>query len=411
MNFIDLFAGCGGLSEGFTKAGFTGISHVEMCSNASKTLRTRIAYHYLKKKNKLNHYKDYLNQNITNEQLWEYVPDFLQSSVINTEITKKSLHTIFSKIDNSIHNKQIDLIVGGPPCQAYSVVGRSRDIKGMKWDRRNFLFRFYAEFLNKYKPKVFIFENVLGLLSAGQKRYFNEMIETFTNLDYSVDWKILNSEDFGVLQKRNRVFIIGRYKSKYFKFPQLNKINNKWQIKEDLFFDLPSLKPGQAIEKAKYIKPTNNYLNKSGIRNGFDFVTQHICRPHNSRDLEIYSIAINKLLNEQKRLKYIDLPSRLQTHSNKVSFLDRYKVVNPFGLSHTIVAHISKDGHYYIYPDINQIRSISVREAARIQSFPDDYYFEGGRSSAFKQIGNAVPPLMAERIAISIKDILEVDKQ
>ena len=142
--------------------------------------------------------------------------------------------------------------------------------------------------------------------------------------------------------------------------------------------------------------------------NGIDFTTQHITRNHNERDLEIYSIAIDKWVNKKERLKYNDLPERLQTHNNTKAFLDRYKVVDPLGHSHTVVAHISKDGHYYIYPDLKQIRSISVREAARIQSFPDDYFFEGGRTAAFKQIGNAVPPLMAQALARVIADLFKL---
>jgi DNA (cytosine-5)-methyltransferase 1 len=126
--------------------------------------------------------------------------------------------------------------------------------------------------------------------------------------------------------------------------------------------------------------------------------------------LEIYSIAINKWLNGKKRLHYDELPKRLQTHNNTHAFLDRFKVIDPEGHSHTVVAHIAKDGHYYIYPDLNQVRSISVREAARIQSFPDSYYFEGGRTAAFKQIGNAVPPLMAASLAKTIFQLLSEQK-
>ena len=151
------------------------------------------------------------------------------------------------------------------------------------------------------------------------------------------------------------------------------------------------------------LSETTKSLAKCAIRNGIDFVTQHIARPHNTLDLAIYKIAIKKWLTNGERLRYPDLPSNLKTHKNETSFIDRFKVVDIHGLSHTMVAHIAKDGHHYIYPDKKQVRSISVREAARIQSFSDDYYFEGGRTSAFKQIGNAVPPLMSKEIAQKIK--------
>ncbi|MFN8244915.1 MAG: DNA cytosine methyltransferase [Ferruginibacter sp.] len=141
-------------------------------------------------------------------------------------------------------------------------------------------------------------------------------------------------------------------------------------------------------------------------------LTQHITRPHTKQDKEIYKIAVNKWEKEHKRLDYNDLPERLKTHKNRHSFFDRFKVVAAdLNYSQTVVAHIAKDGHYYIHPDIEQNRSISVREAARLQSFSDDYYFEGvkessNRTAAFKQIGNAVPPLMAERIAATLKNVL-----
>lgn len=407
MNFIDLFAGCGGLSEGFIKAGYEPIAHVEMCPDASNTLKTRIAYHYLSQNQKVNYYFEYLKLKISREELWKYIPQQLLHSVINKEIANKTKHDIFKQINELSNGKKIDLIIGGPPCQAYSIVGRSRDAKGMKWDRRNFLFRFYAEFIKKYKPTFFIFENVLGILTAGNRKYFKEMLEIFSELGYSVDWKILNAENYGVLQKRRRVIIIGRRGKSKFTFPAIEEIRKNWEIKKDLFSDLPFLSPGQELHVCKYTKSATKYLKNTGIRNGFDHTTQHITRNHNERDLEIYAIAVNKWLKEKKRLNYSDLPKRLQSHNNKESFLDRYKVIDSFGYSHTVVAHIAKDGHYYIYPDINQIRSISVREAARIQSFPDDYYFEGGRTAAFKQIGNAVPPLMAEKIALALRNLLQ----
>ena len=407
MNYIDLFAGAGGLSEGFIREGFTPIAHVEMSKEACDTLKTRLAFHFLSQNKKTGIYLSYLRNEISKEQLWNQIPEELLKSVINDEISGKTIQNIFRQIDGKLNSKKVDLIIGGPPCQAYSLVGRSRDPKGMRWDKRNFLFRFYAEFLVRYQPKYFVFENVLGLLTAGNARYLNEMIDLFNSIGYSVaEPTVLNAEEYGVLQRRRRVIIIGQRGKKKFQFPNPEKMENTWQAKKDLFFDLPKLKPGDELPVTKYTQLINEYLKETEIRNGVDFVTQHITRNHNERDLEIYSLAIDKWLNDKKRLKYDELPERLQTHKNISSFLDRYKVVDPTGHSHTVVAHIAKDGHYYIYPDPKQVRSISVREAARIQSFPDDYFFEGGRTAAFKQIGNAVPPLMAYAIAQKMKELL-----
>jgi len=406
LKYIDLFAGAGGLSEGFIREEFEPVAHVEMNAEAADTLKTRIAYHYFRQMKQLKPYYDYLKQDISRNELWDSIPQHLLEYVINEEITEKTIDSIFEKIDSQLDGKKVDLIIGGPPCQAYSLVGRSRDPNRMKGDKRNFLFRYYAKFLIRYKPKYFVFENVLGLLTAGNAKYLNEILDLFEEIGYSADMKVLNAEEYGVLQKRRRVIIIGRKGKNKFHFPELQKVENNWQTKRDLFFDLPYLKPGQELEVADYTKSINEYLKKTETRNGIDYTTQHITRNHNDRDLEIYSLAIDKWLNDRERLKYNDIPKRLQTHKNAEAFLDRYKVIDPTGHSHTVVAHIAKDGHYYIYPDFKQVRSISVREAARIQSFPDDYYFEGGRTAAFKQIGNAVPPLMARKIAASLKYLL-----
>jgi len=406
LNFIDLFSGAGGLSEGFINAGFLPIAHVEIDKKACDTLETRLVYHKLKSENKTQSYYDYISEKMTRE---EFLKDFsnsdISNSVINIPIGGENNKTIFKKIKELAKGKQVDLIIGGPPCQAYSLVGRARDKDGMKNDPRNFLYKEYAKFLIKYEPKIFVFENVMGLITAEKGSYFKNMQAYFKRIGYEIDYTIQKSEDFGVLQKRRRIILIGWQKGTDFKYPEFDKIKEKYTVSQ-ILSDLKKLKPGEQNNITKYSKPTTEYLEKFELRNGVDFVTQHIARPHNERDLSIYKIAINKWLKKSERLKYPDLPTELKTHKNETSFVDRYKVVDINGLSHTMVAHIAKDGHHYIYPDSKQIRSLSVREAARIQSFPDNFFFEGGRSAAFRQIGNAVPPLMANEIAKKIKEQL-----
>lgn len=404
LNYIDLFAGAGGLSEGFIRAGFNPVAHVEMENNACKTLKTRSAFHYLRKKNKLDIYYSYIKQEITAEQFYEYIPTEELDSVLNYEISDLTIDDIFKKIDRLRDGKKIDLIVGGPPCQVYSLIGRSKiGHNNVADDRRYRLYIYYGSFLKKYKPEYFIFENVQGLLSAGNSQLIHDIELFLENCGYKVKYKLLNASDFGVLQKRKRVILIGKKGKRNFEYPEFEECNTGWNVNDALFSDLEKIEAGNTKHVKPYsVKKANDYLKNFHLRNGVDFVTQHVTRPHLDRDLEIYSIAAAKWINYNERLRYSDLPARLKNHKNETSFLDRFKVVNGNGISHTLVAHIGRDGHYFIYPELNNPRSISVREAARIQAFPDDYFFEGGRTSAFKQIGNAVPPLMSYKIARTI---------
>lgn len=407
LNYIDLFAGAGGLSEGFIRAGFNPIAHVEMNKDACDTLKTRTAFHYLKSNNRIDEYHDYLNGIINREKFLAKIPLDLISSVINKEISSETLPFIFNEIDKKIGKQKVDIVIGGPPCQAYSVAGRARDPKGMSDDPRNHLYKYYVEFLKRYKPKMFVFENVPGILSANNGGYLDLIFEAVREAGYELDKKVLNAKHFGVLQDRKRVIIIGWKKNLKLKYPHFEEKEPEYEILKDLFSDLPKIKSGQGEWGViKYAKETNNYLKKFGIRNEIDFTSQHISRANNQNDLEIYRIAVGKWVDENKRLNYSELPERLIKHNNTKSFTNRFQVVNHLGVSHTVVAHICADGHYYIHPDINQNRSITVREAARIQSFPDDYFFEKSRTTAFKQIGNAVPVLMAEGIANKLKEML-----
>lgn len=409
LNFIDLFAGAGGLSEGFIRTGFTPVAHIEMDKYACDTLRSRMAYHYLTQHNQLDEYVKYLKnkkEGESGQKLWDTVPKEIINTVINKEISDETLPEIFTKVDKLKGNKQIDIIIGGPPCQAYSVVGRARDPHNMEKDSRNFLYKYYLQFLERYEPKMFVFENVPGILSAQNGFHLNNIKKGIDEAGYEIELRRLKASDYGVLQNRERIIIVGWKKGLNLKYPEIEAEKNQYKILPDLFSDLPERQQGEGslTEIVQYEAPTTKYLEQTKIRNLLNFTTQHIARPHNFIDLEIYRRAIKLWLEKKVRLNYAYLPPELQKHNNKQSFLNRFQVVNHDGCCHTVVAHIAKDGHYYIYPSLKQIRSITVREAARIQSFPDDYYFEGNRSAIFKQIGNAVPVLLAEKIANKIKE-------
>lgn len=416
INFLDIFAGAGGLSEGFVRAGYSPICHIEMDAAACNTLRTRAAYHYLLQNGKSNIYKKYLIGEISRVELYSSVPKEVIDSVIQEEISDSSLQGIFKQIE--AYGKNVDLIIGGPPCQAYSLAGRSRDPNRMVGDKRNYLYILYAEFLERFKPKYFVFENVIGLLSAKDEDgelHLSKMRSLFKQKGYETELRVLDSSQYGVLQKRKRVIIIGKKGNETGFYPEIEINQNKYTV-ADVLRDLPSIHSGEGTYYGvKERCQPSRYLIDSQIHSEKFPITFHCARPNNSRDLKIYSLAVENWDKNHTRLKYSAVPSELRTHKNSAAFSDRFKVVaGDMPYSQTVVAHISKDGHYYIHPDKNQNRSLTPREAARLQTFPDDYFFESisgkpSRTFAYKQIGNAVPVVLAEKVAEAMKPLFDED--
>lgn len=392
--FIDLFAGCGGLSEGFYKQGFQVLTHVEYDHYACESLRTRMK-HYGYQENEI--------------------------SVLEKDITDKD---IIEQIELEISGKSVDLLIGGPPCQSFSSLGRAKDDKGMQDDPRNYLFESYEKILNHFKPKIFVFENVTGLLSAklGNEKTVNIILKKLGK-DYklikSPNDMVLNSCDYGVPQVRKRVILIGVRKNIEINPTEIyngiikthynpnssdeeKKGKKKYATVKDAIYDLPTIKPGEGEKVFDHsISSWNDYLSK--IRSKKEtIILDHVSRTHNEKDRKrYYEMSKNKwtftdLLEKKPSLNHIK--KRVFNNSYVVQFWDKP--------ARTIIAHLYKDGNQFIHPDPKQERTITPREAARLQSFPDDFIFEGSRTQQYKQIGNAVPPLMAEAIAKSIKQVL-----
>ena len=416
-NYLDLFAGAGGLSEGFLQAGFDPVAHIEMDEAACYTLKTRCAYKWLERQGQGQIYGEYLRNHISRDTFYRKIPPEILNTVLHCEISQDTIEGLVHQVEDLLGNEQLDLIVGGPPCQAYSVIGRARSENRMIGDQRNYLYRMYAQFLLRLQPQYFVFENVLGLLSAKDEDgelHFDNMRQLFRQCGYSVEYQILNARDYGVLQNRKRIILIGKHGLHNNFYPDIPEIHSNCYV-EEIFRDLPEIHAGEGVPTMVDTKLLHSdYLIESGIkRHDGGPVTLHYARPHTVQDLEIYRRVVRAWNDQHSRLRYDELPDQLRTHRNRNSFLDRFKVVAAnLPYSQTVTAHISKDGHYYIHPSIDQNRSITPREAARLQTFPDDYYFESvsgipSRTAAFKQIGNAVPVRLALSVATALLNEME----
>lgn len=403
LNTIDLFVGCGGLSEGFEQSRkYKMIGAVEWEPSPVKELR--------------NHLKNRWGIQDSEERVLQF--DIQRTEELFNGWKDKKFGE--SKgLDALVGNRQLDVIIGGPPCQAYSVAGRIRDEHGMREDYRNYLFESYLKVVQHYKPRVFVFENVPGILSAkpgdGSVRIIDLIQKAFADAGYAVlpdlSNAIIDMTEYGVPQNRKRIIILGVSKEHYGdkaeamveKFyssylPEY-KIEKKATVR-DTIGDLPKLRP--LDEPISYLGRKLSHSVSDPLING------HISRFHNKRDIELFKFLEEDIASG--RMKYTSAKSLKTLYTKltgKTSNVHKYYVLRWDEPSNLIPAHLFKDGLRHIHPDPEQARTITVREAARLQTFPDNYYFNCSQTDAFKMIGNAVPPLFAKKVAYAIYHLIQ----
>jgi DNA (cytosine-5)-methyltransferase 1 len=514
---IDLFAGPGGLGEGFSgysvknKSVFKIKVSIEKDELAHKTLLTRAFFRQFPSGAAPREYYEYLSNPFRTDadlqRLFEAYPkEFLYAKreAICAELGNPSDEELInSVIAEKLKKNRNWVLIGGPPCQAYSVVGRSRrskerreDISLFENDEKHTLYLEYLKVIARFQPAVFVMENVKGMLSSTLKggRIFDRILEDLENplsvfensqitdhknLSYKIfplvqpkrglgfafeagDF-VVKAEDHGVPQARHRVFLLGirsdldvtpgelsfsKQRTVEEVINDLPKIRSKLSKNVDSFDEwknvlnsiLSSSWFGRNFDSVNddlwnEIRETLEKISKSNLSAGDEFVCtcninrikddwyhdprlkgacNHSARGHIHEDLHryLYASAFAKVYSRSPTLK--DFPPELLPNHKNVNlalnggmFADRFKVQVKDKPATTVTSHISKDGHYFIHPDPAQCRSLTVREAARLQTFPDNYLFEGPRTSQYQQVGNAVPPYLARQIAQIVYDVLK----
>lgn len=401
---IDMFCGAGGFSLGLCRAGFKIVAAIDNNPDAIRTYR-------------LNH------------------PEIPDEAIIEDEIQSDARRIKLKQLRSLLNGQELDLLVGGPPCQGYSMMGNrvphkyengnksfGADYKFAE-DKRNHLFKAMLKVARELKPRYVVIENVPGLGSANikkEKTYAEHIAESLVELGYQVEICLLEAVNFYIPQNRHRFFIFGTRKGE----PVPNLENLKRDIEEGqmtalkhALYDLPRL----TISDGRWITAHSNgigrntewdqqYLEPFQIRGRTHILFNHVSRFNNEDDIKLYS-ELKEGETYQELVNRMGMQKQFFKNYEVKNFHDKYYRLRWEGQSKTIVSHLHKDGNSFVHPDPNrQIRSISVREAARIQSFPDDYIFCGSRGAQFIQVGNAVPPVMGQAIGEVLMEAIKAQE-
>ncbi len=389
--FLDLFSGCGGFTLGMLRAGFTCLGAVDFNPEAVKCLRANLAAVEAKGLPPVQH--------VLERDLSRFHP---------------------SEMSDLINGARVDVIVGGPPCQGFSLA-RMRDGSNhgsrLKYDPRRHLFRDFLRYVEHFKPKVFVMENVLGMRTAAGGEYFTAVQAEARALGYRVHGQVEDAWELGVPQKRRRQLIVGTLHElpAYF-IPRLAPPPRAiprvtlW----DAIGDLPILAAGEGEDerpcdvgrRIRHVEHQGGvawqYLTEVYEVDLAEFLYNHVARPHSLRDLGDFEKLHE---GETSAVAMRDRGVRFDFPYDKTTFKDRYTRQGRRQPCSTVVAHMSKDGLMFIHP--TQVRSLTPREAARVQTFPDWFRFPKARTHAFRLIGNAVPPVVSEAVGHAVKAFIQ----